>query len=413
MEARPEGGSPDGESHANPAATAGDELDPAPSVRTFMDSRPSISTEALMTDLKTADSAARTVTGYLPVSVVPSDEGARDFLAYSGMMPEGNRLWTLGPASMMAFALPRVPGQSVLIRFDLAAFVWQDVLPRQRVRLRMGDMPLGEWLLTDGMGCRRAIAIDGRDLPASGIVALSIETPDNARPADLGVNNDIRPLGIAITRVQWSYMADYAQAEAQARRYGRRVGNEARKSFDDKLDAGFWGRFITGPNVLDIGFRGYDDDIVPIVEGAIGIDLDYPGYDGTRLPFDDGSQDTVFSSHCLEHIPNHTQVIQDWFRVTRVGGHVITVVPNAMLYERKRRPPSRQAGWNHLRFYTPRSLLAEFESTLVPNSYRVRHLAENDANYRYDFAPDRHPDGCYEIELVIQKIVPPDWRLDD
>jgi len=86
--------------------------------------------------------------------------------------------------------------------------------------------------------------------------------------------------------------------------------------------------------------------------------------------------------------------------VERLGGEV-------------RRPPSRQAGWNHLRFYTPQSLLAEFESTLVPNTYRVRHLAENDARYRYDFPTDRHPDGCYEIELVIQKIVPPGWQLDD
>ena len=366
-----------------------------------------------MTDLKTPGSGTMTITGYLPPSVVPADEGARGCLGYSGMMPEGDRLWTLGPSSMLAFALPPISGQSVLIRFDVAAFVWQDALPSQRVRLRMGDTLLGEWLMTDGAIHRRAIAIRGQDLPPSGVVALTIDTPDNARPIDLGVNNDVRPLGIAITRVQWAYMADFAQAEAQARRYGRRVGNEARKSFDDKLDAGFWGRFITGPNVLDVGFRGYDDDIVPIVEGAIGIDLDYPGYDGTRLPFDDESQDTVFSSHCLEHIPNHSQVIHDWFRVTKVGGHIITVVPNAMLYERKRRPPSRQAGWNHQRFYTPRSLLAEFESTLVPNTYRVRHLVENDANYRYDFTPDRHPDGCYEIELVIQKIVPPNWGLDD
>jgi SAM-dependent methyltransferase len=366
-----------------------------------------------MTDLNAPDSGTRTITGYLPMSVVPADEGAQSFLGYSSMMPEGERLWSLGPSSMLAFALPPITGQSVLIRFDVAAFVWPDALPRQRVRLRMGDTPLGEWLLTVGAICRRAITINSRDLPRSGVVKLTIDTPDHARPVDLGVNDDDRPLGIAITRVQWAYMADFALAEAQARRYGRRVGNEARKSFDDKLDTGFWDRFITGPNVLDIGFRGYDDDIVPIVEGAIGIDLDYPGYDGTRLPFDDESQDTVFSSHCLEHIPNHSQVIHDWFRVTKVGGHIITVVPNAMLYERKRRPPSRLAGWNHLRFYTPQSLLAEFESTLIPNTYRVLHLMENDANYRYEFTPDRHPDGCYEIELVIRKIVPPVWGLDD
>ncbi len=366
-----------------------------------------------MTDPNSAGGDTRMLTGYLPMSVVPSLEETHGFIGYASMIPEGDRLWSLGPESMLAFALPPLSAQSVLIRFDVAAFVWKDALPRQRVRLRMGDTPLGEWVLTDGAPCRRAIVIHGQDLPASGIVVLTMETPEHARPIDLGINGDERSLGFAITRIRWEYMTDVALADARVRRYGRRVGNEARKSYDDKLDSGFWDRFITGPNVLDIGFRGYDDEIVPIVEGAIGVDLDYPGYDGTRLPFDDESQDTVFSSHCLEHIPNHSQVIHDWFRVTKVGGHIITVVPNAMLYERKLRPPSRQAGWNHLRFYTPRSLLAEFENILVPNTYRVRHLAENDANYRYEFTPDRHPDGCYEIELVIQKIVPPSWRLDD
>ena len=165
--------------------------------------------------------------------------------------------------------------------------------------------------------------------------------------------------------------------------------------------------------MLDVGFKGYDGGVVPIVDGAIGIDLDYPGYDGLTLPFPDDSQDAVYSSHCLEHIPNHLQVIRDWYRVTKVGGHIITVVPNAMLYERKLRPPSRIAGWNHLRFYTPQRLLAEFESVLTPNTYRVRHLAENDANYSYHYPTERHPDGCYEIELVIEKRSPPDWGLDD
>jgi SAM-dependent methyltransferase len=272
---------------------------------------------------------------------------------------------------------------------------------------------VGEWTFVDRLVTRRAIVIRQQDIPSSRIVALTFLIPNNTRPRDLGINGDERPLGISFLRLGWAPVDDFTRADELARLYGRRVGHEARKSFDSKLESGFWARYITGPNVLDVGFRGYDDDIVPIVDGAIGIDLDYPGYDGTRLPFDDESQDAVFSSHCLEHIPNHSQVIHDWFRVTKVGGHIITVVPHAMLYERKRRPPSSRAGWNHLRFYTPQSLLAEFENTLVPNTYRVRHLAENDANYRYDFQPDRHPDGCYEIELVIQKIVPPAWGLDD
>jgi SAM-dependent methyltransferase len=356
--------------------------------------------------------AAKTIAGFLPRSMGLGDERASDFVAYSAMMPEQDRIWTLGSRSMLAFALPPLLEPAVLIRFDLAAFVWPDAVPHQSVQVRIGDTVVGEWLLNDGAVTRRAIVIRRQDLPSSRLVPLTFLTPDCARPKDLGINNDERPLGIAIIRVAWEPATDFDRAAGLARLYGRRVGLEARKSYNDKLDSGFWNRYINGSSVLDIGFRGYDGG-VPIIEGAIGIDLDYPGYDGSTLPFPDESQDAVYSSHCLEHIPNHLQVIRDWYRVTKIGGHIITVVPHAMLYERRRRPPSRWAGWNHQRFYTPQALLAEFEAALTPNSYRVRHMMENDARYTYDFPTDRHPDGCYEIELVIQKIPLPLWTLDD
>jgi uncharacterized protein YcsI (UPF0317 family) len=58
-------------------------------------------------------------------------------------------------------------------------------------------------------------------------------------------------------------------------------------------------------------------------------------------------------------------------------------------------------------------LAGEFEQALVPNSYRVRHLVENDEGYDYGIPPEQHPAGCYEIELVIEKIRPPDWSVAD
>jgi ubiquinone/menaquinone biosynthesis C-methylase UbiE len=151
-------------------------------------------------------------------------------------------------------------------------------------------------------------------------------------------------------------------------------------------------------------------DAIPITETAVGVDIDYPQYDGRTLPFADESQDAVYSSHCLEHIPGYIRAIQEWYRVTKVGGHVITVVPHAHLYERLQRPPSR---WNaeHERFYTPASLLAEFEAALRPNSYRVRYLEDNDLDYDYSVDLSYHPIGCYEIVLVIEKISLPSWSL--
>ncbi len=191
----------------------------------------------------------------------------------------------------------------------------------------------------------------------------------------------------------------------------RPVGTEARKTFQIRLENGFIGAYLSGDRVLDVGFRGYGGTVVPIVPNAIGIDLDYPGYDGRVLPFADGSQDAVFSSHCLEHIADDRNALRDWFRVLKVGGYLVIAVPHQFLYEKRAFPPSRWNG-DHKRFFTPGILMTRVERALVPNSYRLRHLADNDHGFDYAVPPRQHAGGCYEIEMVIQKIAPPAWALD-
>jgi hypothetical protein len=82
----------------------------------------------------------------------------------------------------------------------------------------------------------------------------------------------------------------------------RPVGKEARKTIQAKYRGGFVSRCLSGANILDIGYQCYFHDAVPIAPQAIGIDLNYPGYDGKTLPFKDESQNAVFSSHCREKI---------------------------------------------------------------------------------------------------------------
>jgi len=197
----------------------------------------------------------------------------------------------------------------------------------------------------------------------------------------------------------------------------RKVGIESGKTYQQKLNSGFWDRYVVSPvpglqpSVLDIGFKGHVEGHLPIVEGAIGVDLDYPGYDGRTLPFADQSQDAVYSSHCLEHIPDDLHAIREWHRVTRIGGHIIIVVPHAYLYERKMTIPHSQWNGDHKRPYTPALLLKTVETALLPNTYRVRHLCDNDTEYDYSIPPDQHPWLCYEIELVLQRITPPTWTV--
>jgi SAM-dependent methyltransferase len=186
---------------------------------------------------------------------------------------------------------------------------------------------------------------------------------------------------------------------------------EAGRSYRLRVRNGFLDRYCSGALVLDVGFSGYDNPEGKTgVPGAIGIDLEHPGYDGRHLPFGDATVDTVFSSHCLEHILYDHAAIQDWYRVLKVGGFIVCIVPSQALYEKRRFLPSR-FNEDHKRMYSPASLVGSFEQALAVNSYRVRHLAENDRGFNYQLGPDVHSDGAYEIELVIEKITPPEWEL--
>jgi SAM-dependent methyltransferase len=188
------------------------------------------------------------------------------------------------------------------------------------------------------------------------------------------------------------------------------VKGEAGRTFNEKLKNGFFSAYMAGEVTIDVGYRGAFEDAVPILPHAIGVDLDYPEYDGKRLPFPNESIDTVYSSHMLEHVTDFRTTIRDWHRVVRFGGFLVCVVPHQFLYEKRRSLPS---SWNadHKRFYTPASLLGEFEASLRPNTYRVRHLRDSDENYTYGVGSEAHSGGGYEIELVVQKIAPPGWEL--
>lgn len=189
----------------------------------------------------------------------------------------------------------------------------------------------------------------------------------------------------------------------------RNVGTESRKTYLDKLSNGFFKKYMSG-NGLDIGGSGYESNIVPILETAKIIEIGYPGYDGINLPFVDNSQDYIYSSHMLEHVSQYKEVIKDWYRVTKIGGFIVTVVPHQFLYEKKVNLPSIWNG-DHKRFYTASSLLKEFEESLEPNSYRVRFLEDGDKGFDYNIVPENHSGGQYEITLVIEKIQKPNWEL--
>jgi hypothetical protein len=192
----------------------------------------------------------------------------------------------------------------------------------------------------------------------------------------------------------------------------RPVGHESRKTYAEKLASGFIQRYLSGSAIVEVGYKGYMTGIVPIVPQAIGVDIDYPGYDGVRLPFEDDSVDAIYSSHCFEHVPDEQAVLRDWWRVLKTGGYIVLVVPHRDLFEKRAALPSL-GNSDHKKFYTPAVLLETIEKAFSANTYRVRHLCDNDKDYDYSMPPREPSHGCYEIELVLEKIEPPFWTLDD
>jgi len=189
----------------------------------------------------------------------------------------------------------------------------------------------------------------------------------------------------------------------------RVLGPETNKSHKIRHQRGFYDRYMCG-NGLDIGFKGQTSGAQPVLPTATGVEKSYPGYDGIILPFLDNSQQYVFASHILEHVAKWEATINEWYRVINIGGYIIICVPHQHLYEKRHLPPSRYNA-DHKRFYTPGRLLKEIESSLEPNSYRIRKCEDNDNGYDYSIPPDKHSAGCFEVVCVIEKIKKPEWRL--
>lgn len=76
--------------------------------------------------------------------------------------------------------------------------------------------------------------------------------------------------------------------------------------------------------------RGYDIGCSKIqwaLPGAIPIDLDFDdSWDAMNLP--EFEMDYIFSSHCLEHIPDWVGVLKYWETVLKPGGVLFLYLPH-------------------------------------------------------------------------------------
>lgn len=185
-------------------------------------------------------------------------------------------------------------------------------------------------------------------------------------------------------------------------------GPETEKSHSWRAHNGFYRAWMVGKGI-DVGYGG--PKYIPVLDSAYGIEKH--DWIQNRLQCPTESQDYVYSSHCMEHVWEPVPWIRECFRVIKLYGFFIIIVPHRDLYEKRRQLPSR-FNPDHKKFYTPAVLLDVIERALpIANTWRLVQLYDNDLGFDYSLPPEKHSTGCYEIVCVIQKIKMPDWELDN
>ena len=126
----------------------------------------------------------------------------------------------------------------------------------------------------------------------------------------------------------------------------------------------------------------------------------------------DESYDFVFSSHCLEHLRDPREGLNNWFRILKAGGHLVITVPDEDLYEQGVWPSTHNLDHKSSftmakgRSWCPASVnVLELVASLGPGA-DVRKLEVIDEAYRYDlprFDQTLTPVAECAIELVIRK----------
>lgn len=83
-----------------------------------------------------------------------------------------------------------------------------------------------------------------------------------------------------------------------------------------------WPHFISVDDVSQHNYRGRDLDWRPdLVASALDLPM-----------FADRGLDFVFSSHLLEHVEDTEAALKEWWRVIKIGGHLVLYLPHADAY---------------------------------------------------------------------------------
>lgn len=180
------------------------------------------------------------------------------------------------------------------------------------------------------------------------------------------------------------------------------MGNATGTSFKRRQANGDFEKFFKGKGI-DIGCGGHPIE----VEGVIKHDRIFNNDALDLTAYENETFDFVYSSHCLEHLSKPRVALKEWWRVVKVGGYLIIVVPEYSLYEKRQRPS--RFNTDHKTVFTLGSLFS-LVNCFLPMSQIIR-LQINDEGFDYkDFESDQTSKGAQaEIELIIRKVSDHFW----
>jgi len=140
-----------------------------------------------------------------------ADHSARH-LWYGWSGPEAEVRWTDGPEAALIFSAN--PTADIAFQIKLAPFVVERNHPQQRVNINLNGQLVHRLTLTSNVPQVHEFVLPHQQLKPKNI--LTFELPDARSPKSLGINDDLRLLGIAVWWIRFANPNHPAQIASRA-----------------------------------------------------------------------------------------------------------------------------------------------------------------------------------------------------
>jgi predicted SAM-dependent methyltransferase len=197
------------------------------------------------------------------------------------------------------------------------------------------------------------------------------------------------------------------------------MSNETSKSAKRRKIIPIFQEAISG-KVIDVGCGSDPLSIIdfPNIKELVTFDLQDGDANYLDKYFDEETFDCIHNSNVLEHLHNPFDVLYRWFKLTKVGGYIVTLIPDYILYEQKHWPSiynsdhkhsfSISEEWPEHRFTHIKIIgLIKYLELKFPHQVKTIKIELIDTRYNYELKnvdQTRLDEVEAFIEFIIQRI---------